>query len=130
MPTEAEELVRGIYDAYARRDIAAAFANFSPEIEFVQTDLLPWGGDYRGIEGARESLGRLLAHVDSRVEVEEMISAGDRVVVIGRTRGTVRGSGATFDLRAVHVWKVAGGRILRFEAYIDTPAMRAVIGTE
>lgn len=128
MSTEAEELVRGIYDAYARRDVAAAFANFSPEIEFAQTDLLPWGGEYQGIEGAQKSLGLLLAHIDSRVEVEEMISAGDRVVVIGRTRGTVREGGATFDIRAVHVWKVVGGKILRFEAYIDTPAMRAALG--
>lgn len=50
-----EGLVREIYDAYARRDVTAALAlsNFSPEVEFVQTDLLPWGGQYHGIEGVR-----------------------------------------------------------------------------
>lgn len=127
MTTEHEELVRNVYDAYARRDLGAALSRFSPEVEFVQTDLLPWGGSYRGIEGAQASLGKLLAHVDSRVEVEEMFSAGEQVVVIARTRGTARASGASFDLRAVHVWTVVEGSVLRFEAYIDTPAMLSAL---
>ena len=127
MAIEAEDLVRGIYDAYSRRDVAGAFANFSPQIEFVQTPLLPWGGEYHGIEGAQASFAQLLSQIDSQIEVEEMISAGDRVVVIGRTRGTVRHSGNTFDLRAVHIWQVVSGQIVRFEAYIDTPAMLVAI---
>ena len=130
MSTEHEELIRNVYDAYARRDVAAALSRFSPEVEFVQTDLLPWGGRYHGIEGAQTSLGKLLAHVDSRVEVEEIISAGDQVVVIARTRGTTRVSGAPFDVRAVHVWTVREGSILRFEAYIDTPAMLLALTPE
>ena len=122
-----EGLVRGVYEAYARRDAAAALSHFSPEVEFVQTDLLPWGGKYYGIEGAKASLVKLLANVDSRVEVEETISAGDHVVVIARTRGTTRAAGAPFDLRAVHVWTVVDGTIRRFEAYIDTPAMLSAL---
>ena len=49
MSIDAQELVRGIYAAYARRDVAAAFANFSPDIKFAQTSELPWGGDYDGV---------------------------------------------------------------------------------
>jgi ketosteroid isomerase-like protein len=127
MSTGPEELVRRIYDAYARRDLAAALASFSPEVEYVQTDLLPWGGRYCGLEGVRTSLGKLLEHVDSRVEVEEIVSAGDHVIVIGRTRGKALGSGASFDVRAVHVWTVVDGSVRRFEAYIDTPAMLSVL---
>ena len=130
MGNKNEELVRDVYDAYARRDVAAALSHFSPEVGFVQTNQLPWGGEYQGIEGARASLGKLLANVDSRVEVEEIISAGDHVVVIGRTRGTVRASGAAFDVRAVHVWTVVDGSIRRFEAYIDTPAMLSALKPE
>lgn len=130
MSTEHEKLIRDVYDAYARRDVAAAMSRFSPEVEFVQTDLLPWGGRYHGVAGAQASLGKLLAHVDSRVEVEEVISAGDHVVVIARTRGTARASGAAFDVRAVHVWTVVEGSILRFEVYIDTPAMLAALRPE
>jgi ketosteroid isomerase-like protein len=127
MATENEELIRKVYDAYERRDVAAALSRLSPEAEFVQTDLLPWGGKYRGVEGAKTFLGKLVEHLDSRVEVEEIISAGDRVVVIARTRGTARASGAAFDVRAVHVWTIVDGSIRRFEAYIDTPAMLSAL---
>ena len=127
MSTGHEELVRSIYDAYARRDLAAALSPFSPEVEYVQTDLLPWGGQYRGLEGVQTSLGKLLEQVDSRVEVEEIVSAGDHVIVIGRTRGKARSSGAAFDVRAVHVWTVVDGSVRRFEAYIDTPAMLSAL---
>lgn len=127
MPTDALEIVRAIYDAYARRDFAAAFESFSPELTFAQTPELPWGGQYQGVAGAQESFQKLIAHVDSRVEVEELVRAGDRVVAIGRTRGTVRGNGAVFDLRAVHIWQIVDGRVVRFEAYIDTPGMLAAL---
>lgn len=130
MPTEHEELIRNVYDAYARRDVVAALSRFSPEVEFIQTDLLPWGGSYQGIEGAKSSLGKLMAHVDSRVEIEETFSAGDHVVVIGRTRGTVRATGAAFDVRVAHVWTVIDGSIRRFEAYIDTPAMLSALASQ
>jgi ketosteroid isomerase-like protein len=37
--------------------------------------------------------------------------------------GTVNASGAAFSIDEVHVFTVADGVIVRFEAYIDTPAM-------
>jgi ketosteroid isomerase-like protein len=127
MPSEHEKLVQGVYDAFARKDPAAILESFSPEVEYVQTDLLPWGGRYRGVEGVQMSLGKLFTHIDSRVQAEEMFSAGDQVVVIGRTRGTAHGSGASFDLRVVHVWTVVNGSIRRLEVYLDTPAMLAAL---
>ena len=127
MSSGHEELVRSIYEAYGRKDLAAVLSSFSPEVEYVQTDLLPWGGRYQGLIGVQTSLGLLLEHLDSRVEVEEMVSAGDQVVVIGRTRGKARASGASFDVRAVHVWTVIDGSVRRFEAYIDTPAMLSAL---
>jgi ketosteroid isomerase-like protein len=44
-------------------------------------------------------------------------------VQTGRTRGTVVANGAAFDVPEVHVWERRAGKVVRFEAYIDTPAM-------
>jgi ketosteroid isomerase-like protein len=55
--------------------------------------------------------------------VEEFVDAGDRVIVIGSTRGRVIATGRTFNIRAVHVWTVRGGRGVRFEPNVDTPKM-------
>ncbi len=123
MPQDSVSVVKAVYDAYARRDIGAIFDLFHPEVEIRQTELLPWGGRYHGHEGLRAFLGRLTQAIDSRVEHDELIDAGDRVVSVGRTRGQVRANGAPFDVAAVHVFTIADGKVRRYEAYIDTPAM-------
>ena len=45
------------------------------------------------------------------------------VVQTGRTRGTVRANGASFDIPEVHVWELRDGKVVRYQVYIDTPAM-------
>ena len=48
----------------------------------------------------------------------------------GRTAGTVNATGAAFDVDELHLLTVRDGRVVRFEAYIDTPAMLAALGAE
>jgi uncharacterized protein len=117
------DVVRGLYEAFLRRDGAAIWEALDESVEIYQTPLLPWGGSRRGIDGARAFFAALLAHVDSRVAVERYIEAGDAVVVVGRTRGIVLATRRAFDVPIAHVWTVKDGRAARWEAYIDTPAM-------
>jgi len=60
--------------------------------------------------------------------VEHLIEAGDHVAMVGRTRGRPRRGRVAFDVAVAHVWTVRDGQISRFEAYIDTPAMREALG--
>lgn len=122
------EVVRGIYAAWARRDGAHVIALVAPEAETVQSPLLPWGGVYVGPDGMRRFLAALASHVDSAFTAERLVPAGDRVVAVGRTRGTARATGATFDVPAVHVWLLRDGKVVRFEAYIDAPATMGALG--
>ncbi|HKP13599.1 MAG TPA: nuclear transport factor 2 family protein [Blastocatellia bacterium] len=122
------DVVAELYDAFARRDIAAIVARVDPAITVVQTPDLPWGGAFEGVAGLQRFFGLLTASVDSRVEVEEYVEASDRVVAVGWTRGQVRANGAPFDIRVVHVWTIRDGRALRFEPYIDTPGMLRALG--
>ena len=129
MPAQATDqrtpvdVVRAVYEAFARRDAAAILAALDDSLEIYQTPLLPWGGSHRGHAGAQAFFGKLLAHIDSRVSVERFIEAGDDVVVVGRTRGTVHATRRPFDVPIAHVWRIVDGRATRWEAYIDTPAM-------
>jgi uncharacterized protein len=122
-------LVGEMYEAFARRDADAVLERLHPDVEIHQSELVPWGGHYRGHEGARDFFGRVLGAIDSTVTIERLIDAGDHVAAVGRTRGHVRASGAAFDAAVVHVWTVRGGRITRLEVYIDTPAMQAALGS-
>ena len=121
---ESVDLIHRLYDAYARRDAATILAHLSPEIDIYQTELLPWGGRYRGHDGAQRFFRKLLEQIDSRVEIGEVIPAGSRVVVTGHTRGTVVATGAPFTVRVAHIYTLINGKISAVEFYVDTPAMR------
>ena len=113
-------LVRLTYDSYARRDLALIWKHLSPEIEIYQTPEVPWGGTYRGHDGALEFFRKLNEFTDASPTPEEYFAAGEEVVVIGHARGTVQTTGRPFDVRIVHLWTVREGLIARFAAYIDT----------
>jgi uncharacterized protein len=124
MAGEKVELVRSLYQAFARRDQAAVLAAVDPEVEFIQTEELPWGGYYKGApEGVHSFFSKLMAAVDSRVEIDKTWEAGNAVVVVGRTIGTVKANGKPFDVDIVHVWTIREGKVVRFNPYIDTPRM-------
>jgi ketosteroid isomerase-like protein len=42
------ELVRGVYDAFARGDVDAVFAAMKPDIEWDESEGMPYGGVYHG----------------------------------------------------------------------------------
>jgi uncharacterized protein len=117
------QIISSLYEAFSRRDMQALLPLLDPQIEVRQTTLLPWGGAHQGYQGIMSFATKLLEHLDSQVEPEEFVEAGDTVVAIGHTRGRVRANDREFDVRIVHVWTLKDGKVLRFEAYIDTPKM-------
>jgi ketosteroid isomerase-like protein len=57
-----------------------------------------------------------------------MFEAGDQVVQYGRTAGTARASGRTFDIPECHVWTITDGLVSEVSYYIDTAAMLEALG--
>ena len=121
------EMVQEIYAAFRRRDTVRIFRLFAENIEIVQSPDLPWGGCYRGHDEVREFFAALTGHISSNVSIERMIDSGDRVVVVGQTRGVVNENGAPFDVAFAHVWTVRSGRVVRAEFYVDHRAMLPAI---
>jgi ketosteroid isomerase-like protein len=96
----------------------------------LQTTELPWCGQFRGHDGARQFLATISHHTEATPEPVRIFSAGPEVVVIGRLRGKARATGRPIDLDIVHLWTVRDQQIVRFAAYIDTPAMLIALGQE
>ena len=129
MSQEDVRAIRGLYEAFGRKDLPAMLAVLHPEVEFYQSTLLPWGGIYRGQEEAKRFFTTLVEHVESRVDVDNIIDAGEHIVAVGHSRGRVKASGNAFEVAVVHVWTMRQGKALRFENYLDTPTMlRALYG--
>jgi uncharacterized protein len=121
--------VKYVYDAFGRGDVPAIFGLFHPEAEVYQSARLPWGGEFGGHEELGVFLSKLTGAVESEVETGRFIDDEDgHVVQIGHTRGTVRETGARFEGPETHVWTVQDGKVKRFESYVDTAKMRAVLG--
>lgn len=120
-------LVKRAYDAFGRRDLRTVLDLFHPEVELRQAREIPWGGGYVGHSEAAAFFGNLVRTITSTVTLERFIDAGDHVVAIGRTRGTVNATGKEFDVPVAHVWTIRDGLVTRVEYYIDDPTMLAAL---
>lgn len=127
LPTTNLDIIRGGYAAFERGDMATVFAMLDSDVEFYQSNGVPWGGRYRGLAQVQEFFRKLTTAVESTVSTERFVEAGDQVVQIGRTRGQARATAKTFDVLEVHVWTLRHGKVVRFEAYVDQPAMLAAL---
>ena len=117
------EFVRGIYEAFRNQDLEHINSVFDDDVEIRQTELLPWGGTYRGKEGVSTFFERLLGTITSVVEPGELFEAGEAIVEVGRSRGTVSSTAQKFDVAEVHLWTLRDDKVVSFQAFIDTPAM-------
>jgi uncharacterized protein len=120
--------IRRLYEAFDARDSSAISELFAEDVELWQTPELPWGGSFRGHEGVFSHFLTLIAHINSRLVHESLFVAGDHVLQSGRSWGTVVANGASFDVAEVHVWVLRDDKIVRYEGYVDTPAMLDALG--
>src|SRR3954471_9947152 len=110
------DLVRGGYDAFLRGDIAGVLGIMADDVAWNVPAPLPQAGEAHGPEEVGRFFERLLGiWEDFNVEVEEFVSSGDRVCVIGRGSGKVDGREAGYGF--VHCWTVADDRVTRFDEY-------------
>jgi ketosteroid isomerase-like protein len=129
-PSAHLELIRRAYQAFGSRDVAALLDTLAPDVEWIHPDgmtVYGLGGTKHGHAGVRE----FLAHVPNvlggmRLQPEEFVESGDRVVVFGTRQVTSR-SGRTETLSFVHSWTLRDGRAVRMEDIFDTAALHRLI---
>jgi ketosteroid isomerase-like protein len=124
------ETVREAYAAFARGDPDGLVDLFAPDAVIEQWDGVPWGGRADGIAAIREFVTNVGAHIRSRAEADELYVSGDDVVAIGRSRGTALRTGAPFDVRIVHVWRVRDGKIVYWRLLVETAPLLAALAAE
>jgi ketosteroid isomerase-like protein len=123
------QAVRGIYDAFARGDVDAVFAAMSPDIEWDESEGMPYGGVYRGREAIVGNVFEpILADVEGFTVVpDEILPLDDaRVLTRGRHGGT--GANGPVDARFVHIWTLDGGKVSRYEQLADTRRFCDAVG--
>ena len=123
------ELVRGVYDAFARGDVDAVFAAMKPDIEWDESEGMPYGGVYHGREAIVENVfGPILADVEGFSAAPDEVLALDDARVMARGRHGGNGVAGPVDARFVHIWTVAGGKVSRYEQLADTRRFCDAVG--
>jgi len=94
------------------------------------------GQEYKGIEGFKQFVTMMRkAFPDLRMTLEDVVAEGDKVMHIGRIRGTFRGemmgmapTGKTIDITAATLSRFAGGKEVEAWQYVDTLDMYKQLG--
>lgn len=119
------DVVKCAYSALDADDLQTFLEFCAPDIEWLYppTKEIPYGGRWMGHEGVT----RFLATHDKAEDIlewthSEMITQGDRVVVLGHYRGKAKPAGSVWEADFVNVLTVRDWTIQRFEAFFDTAA--------
>ena len=129
MSEQNVKIVHGVYDSFAAGDVDAVFAAMRPDIEWDESEGMPYGGVYHGREAIVSNvIGPILADVEGFTAAPEEILALEesRVVALGRYGG--RGANGPVHARFVHIWTVTNGLVSRYRQLADTHTFRSAIG--
>jgi len=124
MSQENITIINSIYEAFGKRDFAAALNMFGPTIEWVAAVNSPLAdrSPYRGLDEVHEGVFMRIAAGFDRltVKVDEIFGAGDKVVALGFYDGVYKANGKRFQAQVAHIWTLANGKAVKFQQYVDT----------
>ena len=121
---QIEDATSGLREAYAafnRGDIDAAVRILDPDVEWIEPAEFPGGGTYYGVEGAKQYLSQSRASAAQVIsEPEQLIPAGNRIIVFVHARVLPKGSNTWQDvLRLADVYTFQNGRVTNMRAFAN-----------
>jgi ketosteroid isomerase-like protein len=133
MSQENVEVVRGIYEAVARRDDVSPFEVYAEDIvwdwsntrraELLHKQL------YRGHEGVRQAWRETLAafgEVDFKVD--DLLDAGDHVLAVIRERQVGRASGAAVENTHFALFTLSDGKVTQLRVFDEQAEALEAVG--
>jgi len=112
------------YAAPNRGDLSVVLELLDLDIEWHEPGPSPEAGTHRGRDTFERFLrGSLESFERFRVEPERVVRRGDQLVAVVRQTGAGRSSGVRVETRLAHVWTVANGKAIRWEATTEPEAV-------
>jgi ketosteroid isomerase-like protein len=120
------------FDALNRGDFEASFMLYHPDGQFITPpSLVGLGFDpsYRGRERRSEfQRGWVAAWGEMRFEPKEMLDLGDRLLFVGRVRGSGVSSGAAFESDWACLFTISAAQVVREQPFFDRREALAAAG--
>jgi len=116
-------------DAFSRGDTQAMEALLAPDFLLRQADGLPYGGDYRGVEGWQRMLTRFAETWSSLVPtLVTVLGDGPQFAVLVDVTVTARATGRTLTTSVLEFWTMRDGKLAEIRPfYWDTAAVTALV---
>jgi ketosteroid isomerase-like protein len=130
MPTNVE-VVRRLFKAVEDRDLESLLDCYDAAIEIHEAESLPYGGVYRGHEGARahaaawlQAWGPLQTPAERRLDATFLAGDGDAVCALFRLRAVDPEGDRRLDAPEVGVYEIRDDRVVRSQMFhADSRAM-------
>jgi len=127
------QLMRELYDAFGRGDIATVLGAMDPDIEWSEAEGNPYqpsGTPWHGPDAIVQNLFiKLGTEWDGfTVHPGQFHDAGPTVVVEVRYTGTYKQTGRKLNAQVCHVWKINDGKVTSFQQFADTGQLQDVMG--
>lgn len=114
--------------AFNRMDIPSSLRPLDPAIQFDHR-LSQLQGSYSGLEGVKTFFADVADHFDAlTVDCPDVRDLGDRVLALGTTRLTGKGSGVETELPFAVVARFRDGRMTHFTDYGDRDQALEAVG--
>jgi ketosteroid isomerase-like protein len=124
MDTPSIALVKSLYGAFGKGDIAALVAAMAPDVVWESTGRasdLPTYGTFKGQAGVQQFFGLVGGNLAfSEFSPREFYTAGDKVFVLGSYAYTVKKTGKSAASNWCHIFTVANGKVAAFCEFSDT----------
>jgi len=122
------EVIRAMYEHWARGDFPASFMDPDVVNSRIGAQTPDMEGEWRGLEAFGRAFAEYLqAFSDLRIEAEEIIDLDDdRVLVLSRHTAKGKLSGAPIEHEIGDLFTLRAGKVVRYASYWDrAEAMKA-----
>lgn len=124
------ELVRARFESFARTGGTGVFdlEYYDPDVRWHLRQDLPDAETLVGLDRVRQFFSQwAVVFEDSRIDVEELIDADDRVIAVLRIRGRIKGGDEEVDMPETWVIRLVDGKTVEtWEYSTKAEALKAV----
>ncbi|HEX5709079.1 MAG TPA: nuclear transport factor 2 family protein [Pyrinomonadaceae bacterium] len=132
MSQENVEVVRRMYEAFGRGDIATVVGALDAEIEWWEAENFIYadGNPYRGPEAVLHGVFARLGEEWEGFSVapEGVLDAGETAVGYGHYSGTFKRTGERVRAQFAHFFTLREGKVVKFQQYTDTAQFLRAVG--
>jgi uncharacterized protein len=116
------DVIKAHYAGSDAGDLAAMVAPLTSDTLWTEMAGFPCAGTYRGPDEVVVNVFAVLgkAWEGYTFTLERLVDGGNSIVGIGTYSAIYRATGKSMTARAVHVWDLADGKVVRFEQFTDT----------